>query len=184
MDLPGLAVRDPAARQLLGSLSAYVASPSFHPARQLPSDLLEKLLVPKSTSLMQKLGARIHADSEAPGHEADLAIDGDPDTFWHTAWEPSPAPMPHELVIDFDHEVTLAGITYLPRRDMTNGRLAECELFANGSRIAAVTWPNNSALQTLHFSQPVTTRSLRLVIKSEVDGHPFASLAEFNVLLP
>lgn len=184
MDLPGLAERDPAARQLLRSLYAYVASPSFHPAEQLQQGLLDKLLVPKSTSLMQKLGARIHADSEAPGHEADLAIDGDSDTFWHTPWEPSPTPMPHELVIDFDHEVTLAGITYLPRQDMTNGRLAQCEVLANGSHIAAVTWPNTSALQTLRFGQPVTTRSLRLLIKSEVDGHPFASVAELNVLLP
>ena len=107
-------------------------------------------------------------------------MDDEPDTCWHTQWEPSPTPMPHQLVIDFDHEVTLTGITYLPRQDMTNGRLAECELFANGTRIASVTWPNTSELQTLRFDQPVTTRSLRLVVKSEVAGHSFASIAEIS----
>jgi len=183
IDLPGLAGRYPAASQLLKSLYAYAGSSSFRPAQRLEDATLDRLFVSKSTNLLQQLGAKIHADSEAPDHVAALAIDDDPDTCWHTQWEPSPKPMPHELVIDFDHDVTLTGITYLPRQDMTNGRLAECELFANGSRIASVTWPNTSKLQTLRFNQPVTTRSLRLVVKSEVDGHPFASVAELDVLV-
>ncbi len=91
--------------------------------------------------------------------------------------------MPHELVVEFPREVTLTGITYLPRQDMANGRVAECELFAGNTRIASVQWPNSSELQTLRFAQPVTTRSLRLVIKSEVSGHPFASVAELDVLV-
>jgi hypothetical protein len=133
--------------------------------------------------MLQRLGAKIHADSEAPGHEAELAIDDDPNTCWHTQWQPSPTPMPHELQIEFGHEVTLTGITYLPRQDMANGRIAECELFANGNRVALTKWPNTSELQTLRFSRPVTTRALRLVIKSEVSGNPFASIAELDVLV-
>jgi hypothetical protein len=132
---------------------------------------------------MQQLGGKIRADSAAPGHEAARAIDDDPDTCWHTQWQPSPTPMPHELVIEFGREVTLAGITYLPRQDMANGRVAEGELFADGRRITSVKWPDTSELQTLRFSQPVTTRRLRLLIKSEVNGHPFASIAELDVFV-
>ena len=183
MDLPSMAGQQPAANQLIKSLFAYAGSASFQPARTLPDTTLDGLFASKSTNMLQKLGAKIHADSEAPGHEAALAMDDDPDTCWHTKWEPSPAPMPHGLVVDFGREVTLAGITYLPRQDMANGRIAECELFADGSRVGAAKWPNTSKLQTLRFSKPVTTRALRLVIKSEVNGNPFASIAELDVLV-
>jgi hypothetical protein len=183
MDLPRIANQQPAANQLLKSLYAYAGSSKFQPAQALDQALLDKLFTSQSTNMLQRLGAKIHADSEAPGHEAQLAIDDDPNTCWHTQWQPSPTPMPHELQIEFGHEVTLTGITYLPRQDMDNGRVAECELFANGNRLARTKWPNTSELQTLRFSQPVTTRALRIVIKSEVNGNPFASIAELDVLV-
>jgi hypothetical protein len=183
MDLPRIAGQQPAANQLLGSLYAYAGSPSFRPAQALADTTLEGLFASKSTNLLQQLGAKIHADSEAPGYEAALAIDDDPDTCWHTKWEPSPALMPHELVVDLGRQVTLTGITYLPRQDMANGRIAQCALFADGSRIASVKWPNTRERQTLRFSQPVATRTLRLVIESECNGNPFASVAELDVLV-
>ena len=183
MDLPGIADLQPAANQLLKSLYAYAGSSSFRPAQTLEDSTLGNLFTSKSTNTMQQLGGKIRADSAAPGHEAARAIDDDPDTCWHTQWQPSPTPMPHELVIEFGREVTLAGITYLPRQDMANGRVAEGELFADGRRITSVKWPDTSELQTLRFSQPVTTRRLRLLIKSEVNGHPFASIAELDVFV-
>ena len=183
MDLPHLAASLPAANQLLQSLYAYAGSSAFSPTQSLEEATLDHLLVSQSTNLLQLLGARIHADSEAPGHEAAMAIDDDPDTCWHTQWEPAPTPMPHELVVEFDHEVTLTGLSYLPRQDMTNGRIADADIFAGGQRIASVKWPDSGELQTVRFSQPVTTRSLRLVIRSEINGHAFASIAELDVLV-
>lgn len=182
MDLPRIAAQHPAANQLLKSIYAYAGSSSFKPKQKLDAPALDRLFASKSTSMLQRLGATIRADSEAPGHEAAMAIDDDPDTFWHTKWEPAPAQMPHELVIDFDHEVTLTGITYLPRQDMANGRVADCEVFANGNPVASVKWPNTSEPQILRFDRAATSRSLRLVIKSEVNGNPFASVAELDVL--
>jgi hypothetical protein len=183
IDLPRIADQQPAANQLLKSLYAYAGSSSFRPAQTLADITLDGLFASKSTNTLRELGAKIHADSEAPGYEAALAMDDDPDTCWHTKWEPSPAPMPHELLVDLGREVTLTGITYLPRQDMANGRIAECELFADGSRIASAQWPNTSELQTLRFNRPVTMRTLRLVIKSESNGNPFASIAELDVLV-
>ncbi|HWI59968.1 MAG TPA: discoidin domain-containing protein, partial [Bacillota bacterium] len=183
MDLPRLAGQQPAANQLLKSLYAYAGSPSFQPAQTLECTTLDELFTAKSTNTLQRLGVRIRADSEAPGHEAARAIDQDPDTCWHTQYDPSPVPMPHELVIEFGHEVTLTGLTYLPRQDMANGRIANYELLADSGRIASGKWPNTSELQTLHFNQPVTTRTLRLVVQSETNGHPFASVAELDVIL-
>jgi len=91
--------------------------------------------------------------------------------------------MPHELLIDLGRKVTLAGVTYLPRQDMANGRIASCELFGDDGRIASANWPDSTELQTLRFKQPVSTRTLRLVIQSEVHGNAFASAAEIDVLL-
>ena len=82
-DLPAM-TRDPAARQLLASLYAYLGSPAFRPAQELGGDFLEGLFV--STSKLEKLHAHIRADSQAPGYDAAQAIDGDPDTMWHTPW--------------------------------------------------------------------------------------------------
>lgn len=183
MDLPRMANQQPAANQLLKSLYAYVNSSSFQPAKLLEETTLDRLFAAASTNTLQKLVSRIRADSEAPGYEAALALDDDPNTSWHSRWEPSTAPMPHELVIDLVREVTLTGITYLPRQDMANGRIAQAEIFDDTRPIASMKWPNNSELQTVRFNQPITTRRLRLVIKSEVHGNPFASIAELNVLV-
>ena len=183
MDLPRIAARQPAANQLLASLYAYAGSSSFQPPQALERAALDSLFAAKPANLLSQLGAKISADSEAPGYEAARAIDDDPDTCWHTRWEPSAAPMPHELVIDLGREITLAGVTYLPRQDMANGRIAECELFANGSRVARAKWPNTAELQTLRFPRPVTARTLRLRINSEVNGNPFVSVAELDVLV-
>ena len=182
IDLQRLAPDHPEADQLLKCIYAYAGSSAFQPASALETSVLDKLFSTQQPNTLRKLGARIHADSEAAGHEAALAIDGDPDTCWHSAWEPAPAPMPHELTVDFPQEVTLAGLTCLPRQDMANGRIAACEVFANGRKIAAATWRNTDKLQTLRFSQSLTTRSLRLVITSEVKGNPFAAIAELDVL--
>ena len=183
MDLPRIAAQQPEADQLLKGIFTYVGSPAFTPSQTLEISLLDNLFNALQPNTLKKLGAKIHADSEATGHEAALAIDGDPDTIWHSNWEPAPAPMPHELIIDLPQDATLAGITYLPRQDMTNGRIAACDVFANGKKITSTTWPNSNKLQTLRFSRPITTRNLRIVITSEVKGNPFASIAELDVLV-
>jgi beta-galactosidase len=183
MDLPGLANQQPAANQLLKSLYDYAGSSAFRPKQPLDEALLDRLFASQSTNMLQRLGAKIRADSEAVGHEAELAIDDDPNTCWHTKWEPSPTPMPHELVIDFGREVTLTGITYLPRQDMANGRIAECDIFAENRLVGSAKWPDTSELQILRFPHEVTTRTLRFVVKSEVNGNPFASIAELDVLV-
>jgi hypothetical protein len=109
--------KDAAARQFLASLYHYAGSPAFHPSQELALGLLDNLFVPKLTKL-QALGAKIRADSEASGeYGAARAIDGDPDTFWHTPWIGSAPGFPHELVVELATPAKLAGITCLPRQD-------------------------------------------------------------------
>ena len=71
---------------------------------------------------------------------------------------------------------------------MDNGRIAECEIYCStepnswAAPAAKVNWPNTEKLQTVTFQQPVKARYLKVVARSEVNGQPFASIAELDVL--
>jgi beta-galactosidase len=96
--------------------------------------------------------------------------------------------MPHHLTIDLGRAVTLRGITYLPRQDGANGRIAECEIYCStepnswAAPTAKVKWPNTDQLQTVNFKLPVKARYLKVVARSEVNHNPYASIAELDVL--
>ncbi len=182
---------NPVARQMLHSLLDYMAGRSFKPRVAVSKDDLARLLARTSPSRLVTLGARvIETDSEdsANGNVAANAVDGDADTIWHTRWQPSSDPMPHHLTVDLGRTVTLNGITYLPRQDMANGRIAECEVYCSldpaswAAPTAKVKWPNTDQLQTVHFKRAVTARYLKIVAQSEVNGNPYASIAELDVL--
>ena len=181
----------PAARQLRESLVSYTAGKRFNPKVEVSKAELARLFELTQPSNLVKLGARvIEADSEdsSNGNIAAHAIDGDPNTLWHTRWQPSTDPMPHHIIVDLGRPVTLKGITYLPRQEMANGRIAECEIYCSADAnswtepVAKVNWPNTELLQTVTFQQPVKARYLKLVAKSEVSGQPFAGIAELDVL--
>jgi len=175
----------PVARQMRHSLLSYMADPQFDPKYTMTAAQLADLL--QEPSPLQKLGATVSASNHHPTHGPDLAIDGNPSTIWHTNWEP-PAQPPHELILDLKERVRLRGMTYLPRQDMTNGRIARYEVYLSldgkdwGSAVTAGTWPNDAARKTVRFEKPQDARFLKLVALSEVRGQPFAAVAEMNIL--
>ena len=99
-----------------------------------------------------------------------------------------------ELMADFrrcyerDVRTLPNGITYLPRQEGGNGRIAKCEVYCStdpaswGEPVAKATWPNTTVLQTVRFQQPVKARYVKVVARSEVNGRPYASIAELDVL--
>jgi hypothetical protein len=179
----------PAARQMLASLYAYVASDRFQPTQELTVESLRTLLSGHHGSNMVKLGAKvIDADSQDPANPAAGAIDGQDDTFWHTRWEPQADPMPHHITIDLGRQVALTGITYLPRQDMSNGRLRQFEIYCSddgrewGSPAATSHGRDNVGLQTISFKQTVHARYIKLVAQSEIHGNGFAAVAELDIV--
>ncbi|MBN2473778.1 MAG: discoidin domain-containing protein [Pirellulales bacterium] len=177
----------PVARQLRHSLLRYMAGDEFHPQTEVDVDAIGRLFRPATT--LERLGATASSDSTQPGYEAGLAIDGNPQTLWHTAWQPQPSPHPHQLVLDLGTPVALAGITYLPRQDMANGRIAQYEIYTSpdgkkwGKPIAAGTWPDSPQRQTVRFDRAVAGRLVKLVAHSEINGNPWAAVAELDVVL-
>ena len=70
-------------------------------------------------------------DSEAKGYEAKLAIDGDPDSFWHTQFEGGEPPFPHHIVVDMGKASTLHTLEYLPRQGSSHPRIKKFQLFTS-----------------------------------------------------
>lgn len=55
------------------------------------------------------------ADSEHGGYEAYRAMDGNPDTMWHTEFGSANPAHPHHIVFDLGKSRALSGLSYLPR---------------------------------------------------------------------
>jgi hypothetical protein len=178
----------PAARQFAKCLYAYVASGDFRPRQELDVATLDALFGASSSGLAGRFGAAAEADSQNADYPAENAIDGDPDTIWHTQWEPSPAPLPHHLIVDLQKPVALAGLIYLPRQDMANGRIADYAIYVSNDRqswgepVGAGRWPDGRTKQIVRFEKPLTARFLKLVATSEVGGNAFAAVAELDLV--
>ncbi len=176
----------PVARQMRRSLLDYMAGKQFAPESSLTIQQLDAFFTEPSP--LQKLGTTAAADNHHPSHSPDLAIDGNPSTIWHTNWEPMAQP-PHRLTLDLKKPVRVRGLTYLPRQDMANGRIARFELYASvdgqgwGQPLASGQWPNDAVLKTIRLDEPVEARFVRLVALREVQGQPFAAVAEVDILV-
>ncbi|OHB67988.1 MAG: hypothetical protein A2V70_09865 [Planctomycetes bacterium RBG_13_63_9] len=178
----------PVARQLRHSLLDYMASDQFHPEIRVDVAAIDGLVDPPSK--LERLGATVSSDSAQADYEAELAADGNPETIWHTVWDPQPGPHPHELVFDLKRAIPVAGLTYLPRQDMANGRIAGYAVYVSGDGarwaepVAAGRWANDGVMKRIVFDQPVTVRYVKLVALSEVNGEDFASAAEIDIVSP
>ncbi len=178
---------NPVAHQMRHSLLRYVAGNEFAPQVEVSVEAIQNLMQPLSR--MQRLGVTLTSDSEQPGYGATHVMDDDPTTIWHTGWGDREKPWPHHLVFDLKKSLTIAGITYLPRQDMQNGRIAKYAVYVSadaanwGEPIVSGTWPNTKGLQRLHFETPQQARYVKLVAESEVNGNVWASAAEMEVVI-
>jgi galactosylceramidase len=143
----------------------------------------------EQTSQLARMGAKvISCDSEAPDYPAAQAIDGDEDTIWHTVWSPTPAPLPHFLIIDMGKTVQVKGLTYLARQDMANGRVGECEAYLSddssqwGQPVATAKLDDTDQLQTIMFETPASGRYLKFLVKTTFGNEPILAIAELDIL--
>jgi len=131
---------------------------------------------------------RASSESRSNGRLASCAIDGDPRTHWHTQFQPKLREHPHELVIDLGAEHTIRGFRYLARQDAGwNGALKDCEFYVSdspdefGKPVAEATFSKSKEAQDAKCAE-VRGRYVRIRILSEVNGQPWASIAELGVV--
>lgn len=130
---------------------------------------------------------RFSSENEANHRFARNAIDGDPDTLWHTRFSSGSVPPPHELVIDLGAERTIRGFVYLARQDAGwNGAVKDCEFFIGDSPDAFGPPAVKTALAKTRDAQEISCpetkgRYVRFRALSEQDGRDFTSVAELAI---
>ncbi|MFN3241702.1 MAG: alpha-L-fucosidase [Planctomycetota bacterium] len=126
------------------------------------------------------------------GEGAANAIDGDPDTIWHTRYAPDTPEHPHHLTIDLGAAHDLTGFVYVPRKGGGNGTIAAYEFFGSADGVTFTSLAegtfgniaNNPTARTVQLPKRAEgTRYVRLVARREADGKPWASVAELSVLV-
>ena len=131
---------------------------------------------------------RASSESSGNGKLAKNAIDGDPGTWWHSAFSGQAPKHPHELVIDLGKEYEVRGFRYLARQDPGwNGALADCEFYVSGDPKAFGAPAVKATFKKLKTAQdaackPTRGRYVLLRALSEVNGGPWATVGELGVI--
>ncbi len=174
-----------ALRQLYYSLLKYVESPYFQPKVVVSVEDLRTLLNPPS---LLDTAHVIEYDSQVPGHEAELIIDDDPSTFWHTPWEEGEYEYPHEIVIDLGERKTLSGFELIPRQDGNlNGLISVVYLYLSndgewwGGPVITAKFLLTSDPQILRLPRPRSARYIKMEALEGFSEQEFASLAELRL---
>jgi hypothetical protein len=135
--------------------------------------------------------AVIRVDSAETAGEDDKgenAVDGNPDTIWHTQWQDANPEHPHEIVIQLETPGTLKGFTYLPRQgDNDHGDIKGYEFFVSsdgqnfGEPLVKGEFDASKELKTVPFA-PTACRFIKLKALSEVNNEAWTSAAEIGVV--
>jgi arylsulfatase A-like enzyme len=127
----------------------------------------------------------VSSESAQNGRTAAMAIDGSPDTWWHSQFKPSTVPHPHELVIDLGQTVEIDGLGCLARNDgVGTGTLSKFEVYVSDdsksfTKVAAPRFtvlPSNGVVAF----DPVKARYVKLKTLDSANGK-FACVAEIDL---
>jgi hypothetical protein len=135
----------------------------------------------------------IKVDSEETASEngrGTNAVDGNPDTFWHTEWTDANPECPHEIIIQLTPAATIKGFTYLPRQDEeVNGTIKGYELYVSddgkdfGKPVKKGEFTDDSKKKrTVTFDKPVKCGFIKLRALSEINDAAWSSAAEIGVV--
>ncbi len=146
-------------------------------------------VLPKEGLISNKDFQIVRFSSQGEGsRRAVSAIDGDPKSHWHTSFSPTILKHPHELVIDLGKRYTVRGFRYLARQDGGwNGAIKDSEFYvANrsddfGDPVLKTAFGKSKRAQEA-LCEPTTGRFIRVRVLSEVNGGPWASIAELGVI--
>ncbi len=146
----------------------------------------------KMTNAAPKLTLKVvKVDSEETSSEDGRganAVDGKPDTFWHTQWTDENPPPPHEIIIELIPPTKIKGFTYLPRQDdQVNGTIRDYEFYVSddgkdfGKPVKKGSFEDNKDKKTVTFDAK-SCRFIKLRALSEINDNAWTSAAEITVI--
>ncbi|WP_449374433.1 family 20 glycosylhydrolase [Arthrobacter psychrolactophilus] len=183
----------PSSEASFGGFQVSAATTYSAGSKSLVSNSSTSGLLTCSVDAVRPVSAVVDSSNNGGGEvtPAENAIDGNPNTFWGTAWTPSNAPMPHSITVDLDKEMSICAINALPRQGSTsgavNGRIKDYEIYVSnsadsvGTKVAAGTFPNVASMQTVFLDAPAVGRFVTLKALSEQAGNPWTTLAELTL---
>lgn len=123
-----------------------------------------------------------------PGYEAELIIDDDPGTFWHTPWEEDEYDYPHEVVIDLGERKSFSAFELIPRQDGNlYGLISVVYLYLSddgewwGGPVITAKFPQTADAQILRLPRARSARFIKLEALEGFSDQKFASLAELRI---
>ena len=126
--------------------------------------------------------------SQEGGNPASMAIDNNPSTFWHTQYSGTTPAHPHTIIIDMGKTYNVTSVLYTARTDGNeNGMIREYEIYIAdnptnmGSAVATGSFARTTAQQQAKLSTPKEGRYLKLIAKSEINNHAWASASEISI---
>jgi hypothetical protein len=133
----------------------------------------------------------VSVDSEelsAVDGRAQHAIDGNTSMIWHTEQSATSPKRPHELVLSLGSHYTIGGFTYLPRQDgILDVAVAQYSVYVSGDGVnwgtpmASGTFAKNATKKQVLFAGRAG-QFVRFVAQSEINGEPWTSAAEIELL--
>jgi hypothetical protein len=133
----------------------------------------------------------LKVDSEETNSEDSYgkkAVDGNPNTYWHTQWQGNSPGLPHEIIIELIPPSVIKGFTYLPRQDESDhGTIKDYEFYVSndgtnfGQPVKKGAFEPGKGEKIETFA-PVKCRLIKLKAISEINGLPWTSAAEIGVI--
>lgn len=134
----------------------------------------------------------VEFSDQVDDYPATNAIDGDPNTMWHTAWTGAVKAHPHSVTVDMGETHSLSGFTYTPRSDENkSGTVAVYSLYLS---INGRDWSrqipnghfnnisNNPVKQYVRFYEECQARYIRFVTHQSINGEAWSSVGEIGIL--
>lgn len=133
---------------------------------------------------------RFSSENRSNDKQAIYAIDGKPNTVWHSRWDAGVAKPPHELVIDLGKTRNVSGFRYLVRQDKGwNGAFAKTQFFVGGDAdsfpdkpVVNVVFEKEKKVQSVNLEKPISGRYILVKVLSEVSGSDYGSAADIGVI--
>jgi len=137
---------------------------------------------PNLVEIPQKQMSAAATSSETGPNDPKYAIDGNPDTHWHTKWY-NVDPLPQSLIVNLGGTYTIGKIGYLPRPDAGNGTVTAYNVYTSidgvtFTKAADGNWLRNKLPKEANFA-PVKAAYVKLEAVQGVGD--FASAAELTV---
>ena len=116
------------------------------------------------------------------------AVDGNPETFWHTQWQDANPECPHEIIIQLSEPTAIKGFTYLPRQDDSDhGMIKDYEFYVSddgkdfGKPIKKGSFDASRDKKTVTFDGK-KCQYIKLRALSEINDEAWTSAAEIGVI--